>query len=99
MQEQSDPKSGQSSYGDYHQKFETSTYRPFVGIASFDRPKGKCRESRKSVGPPSHLWQREQHRDRWNQSTNDKGDPNLRTLPPGVNAPVIKVRRNPWRQG
>src|SRR2546421_599741 len=89
MQEQANNHTSRRSQGDNDEKFETSPHRMLTGIAGFDCSQHHSRERRKSIGPPSGLRQREEHRDRWDEATDYKGKANLHSLQPGIDACVF----------
>src|SRR5579884_315052 len=89
VQEQAKSHSSQGTQCDDHQEFEASPHRPLLGVASFDGSQHESRQRGESIGPPSGLRQREQHWQRWDEATNDEGDPDLDTFQPRINMGVF----------
>jgi len=86
MQQQAEPHTGQRPQGDDHEKFEASPHGTLAGVAGFDRTQHQGDQCREAIRPPSGLWQSEQHRQRWDEATHHKGDPNLHTFQPRIDA-------------
>ncbi len=74
---------------DDDKKFETSPHRPLTGIAGFDRSQDHGRERRESIRPPFRLRQGEEHRYRWDEAADHKGDTNLHPLQPRIDVRVF----------
>src|SRR5579863_856355 len=89
MQEQAKTHTGQGSSGDYHEKFESGSYRTLAGIAGIDCTQNHSCKRRESKCPPSGLWQGEEQWNRWNKAANHKGDPNLCPLQPWIDVRVF----------